>query len=117
MAIKEKRVVQSIMVCDFCDNDIQGETSTRIEGQAIGYMKREGLALDLCENCATIVGLKRRGRRPSTTNEGQAVKKVTPKAKVMVAAEGAAPKKRGRPRKVQVEEKPDQLVDANADEW
>lgn len=94
MALREKRVVQSVLVCDYCGTDIEDQTGTHIEGQASGYMKRETLGIDLCENCAQKVGLKRRGRRPGSTN-------------VTVATEAApaAPKKRGRPRKVTKPEK------------
>ena len=101
MAVKEKKVVQSVLICDYCSSDIVSDMATRIEGKASGYMKRESLELDLCENCANTVGLKRRGRRPGTENTIKTMKQPRAKAKQAVATNGEAPKKRGRPKKVQ----------------
>ena len=102
MAVKEKKIVQSVLICDYCSSDIVSDMATRIEGKASGYMKREALELDLCENCANTIGLKRRGRRPGTENTIKTMKQQPrAKAKQEVAANGEAPKKRGRPKKVQ----------------
>lgn len=107
MALKEKRVVQSVLVCDYCGTDIEDQTGTHIEGAASGYMKRESLGIDLCEECAQKVGLKRRGRRPGSTN-----------AAVAQEATPATPKKRGRPRKAEKKEPELVAVAAGADtDW
>lgn len=113
MAVKEKKVVQSVLVCDYCDNDIQGSTATRIEGKASGYMKRDNFELDLCEDCSSKIGLKRRGRRPA----GEVAR---PKVQT---ANAAAPKKRGRPPKKKDDEQiavatvTPKTVEVTADDW
>lgn len=120
MAIKEKRVVQSVLVCDYCESDIQGNTGTHIEGKASGYMKRDGLQFDLCENCSNQIGLKRRGRRPTFEGEQARPKK----AKNDAEAEAKPKRRPGRPKKVAVagaEDQPKQEilapVEITADDW
>lgn len=101
MALKERKAVETYLVCDVCDTDIaMATTATKLVGAASGYMKRDQLEVDLCESCAAKLGLHRRGRPTATAKASEPPKQAAAAAK-MANAPIAAPLKRGpgRPRK------------------
>ncbi len=95
MAIREKRILHEVLVCDYCETDIEDTAqSTHLVASTQGFFKKDRHEFDLCMACATKIGLRRRGRLPATMTAAKT--NSAPKNNTKNTAPG---KKRGRPRK------------------